>query len=153
MDKIIFNGENASTNWASDISDMHWKFGVNDAVRILTPENLKTFLQFRIDFLQEELTEMVEAANNADYKNPQNRAEDIVDALIDLCVVAIGTLDAFDIDSHEAWARVHNANMQKEVGVKASRPNPLNLPDLVKPAGWQSPTHADNVGLLSKVFP
>ena len=66
--------------------------------------------------------------------------------------VAIGTLDAFDVNSYEAWNRVHNANMLKEVGIKASRPNPLGLPDLIKPEGWQSPTHKDNVGLLDKIL-
>jgi predicted HAD superfamily Cof-like phosphohydrolase len=79
-------------------------------------------------------------------------ADDTVDALIDLCVVAIGTLDAFDVNSDEAWNRVHKKNMEKEVGIKASRPNPLGLPDLIKPEGWTAPTHADNIGLLSKVY-
>jgi predicted HAD superfamily Cof-like phosphohydrolase len=72
--------------------------------------------------------------------------------LIDLCVVAIGTLDAFNVDAHTAWDRVLEANMNKEVGIKESRPNPLGLPDLIKPAGWTAPTHADNVGLLNKTY-
>ena len=130
------------TNWVKDIADMHAKFGVNEKVRNFDAEKARAFLEFRIKFLQEELDEM---------KNAQN-ADDVVDALIDLCVVAIGTLDSFDIDAHEAWNRVHQANMAKEVGVKASRPNPLGLPDLIKPAGWTAPTHVDNVGLLNKVF-
>ena len=130
------------TNWVKDIADMHAKFGVNEKVRNFDAEKLQKFLEFRIKFLQEELDEMKTATH----------AEDVVDALIDLAVVAIGTLDAFDIDAHEAWNRVHQANMAKEVGVKASRPNPLGLPDLIKPAGWTAPTHVDNVGLLNKVF-
>jgi predicted HAD superfamily Cof-like phosphohydrolase len=130
-----------SINWVKDISEMHTKFGVNDKVRSFDAEKLQKFLEFRINFLQEELDEMKTATT----------ADDIVDACIDLCVVAIGTLDAFDVDSYEAWNRVHGANMQKEVGIKASRPNPLGLPDLIKPAGWTSPTHEDNVGLLSKI--
>ena len=129
-------------DWVGDIADMHTKFGVNEKVRQFDKEKLQKFLEFRIAFLQEELDEM-KAATNGD---------DVVDALIDLCVVAIGTLDAYDVDSHEAWNRVHRANMAKEVGIKASRPNPLGLPDLVKPEGWTSPTHADNIGLLNKVF-
>jgi predicted HAD superfamily Cof-like phosphohydrolase len=130
------------TNWVQDISNMHTKFGVNTKMREFDKEKLQKFLQFRIDFLQEELDEMKDADNG----------DDVVDALIDLCVVAIGTLDAYDVDAHEAWNRVHEKNMQKEVGVKASRPNPLGLPDLIKPEGWTPPTHADNIGLLSKVF-
>ena len=61
-------------------------------------------------------------------------------------------LDAYQVDSLEAWNRVLDANMAKEIGIKPSRPNPLGLPDLIKPEGWIAPTHADNVGLLAKVF-
>lgn len=131
----------ASKDWCQDIADMHQKFGVNEAVRKMDPEKLKAFLEFRIRFLQEELDEM----KNTD------EMEDVTDALIDLCVVAIGTMDALDIDAHLAWDRVHAANMAKEVGVKASRPNPLGLPDLIKPAGWTAPSHKDNIGLLSRL--
>lgn len=121
---------------------MHSVFGVHKVIRNLDKEKLQAFLEFRIRFLQEELDEM---------KNAKN-ADDVVDALIDLCVVAIGTLDAFDVDSDLAWDRVHEKNMQKEPGIKASRPNPLGLPDLIKPEGWTAPTHVDNVGLLSKLY-
>lgn len=141
-----------SINWVQDIAEMHTKFGVNPVIRTLDQEKLKTFLTFRIDFLQEELDEMREAAFSPDYKSPATRADDIVDALIDLCVVAIGTLNAFDVDSHEAWKRVHTKNMMKNAGVNKNRPNPLGLPDLIKPEGWTAPTHADNVGLLSRIF-
>jgi predicted HAD superfamily Cof-like phosphohydrolase len=131
-----------TSKWVSDISDMHTKYGVNEKIREFDKEKLKKFLEFRIAFLQEELDEMKTATNG----------DDVVDALIDLCVVAIGTLDAFDIESDEAWNRVHQANMNKEVGIKASRPNPLGLPDLIKPEGWTAPTHADNIGMLDKIY-
>ena len=131
-----------STNWIADMSAMHNKFGVKEAVANLDKEKLAKFLQFRIDFLQEELDEMKSAKN----------ADDVVDALIDLCVVAIGTLDAFNVNSLEAWNRVYAANVAKEVGIKPSRPNPLGLPDLIKPEGWEAPTHFDNIGLLEILF-
>ena len=130
------------SEWVKDIAEMHTKFGVNEKIRQLDKEKLAKFLEFRVAFLQEELDEMRLATNG----------DDVVDALIDLCVVAIGTLDAFDIDSDEAWKRVHQKNMEKEVGIKASRPNPLGLPDLIKPEGWTAPTHADNVGMLDKLY-
>ena len=139
---------NQNTNWISDIAEMHTKFGVNTVIRGLDTDKLRSFLKFRIDFLQEELDEMKKALDEGGPK----ASDDTVDALIDLCVVAIGTLDAFDVDSAEAWSRVHGKNMQKEPGVKKERPNPLGLPDLIKPEGWTPPTHADNVGMLSKVF-
>ena len=74
----------------------------------LSPELLKEYLVFRINFLQEELDEMKTALE-------EKNMDDVVDALIDLSVVAIGTLDAYDVDSHEAWDRVYEKNMQKEV--------------------------------------
>jgi Phosphoribosyl-ATP pyrophosphohydrolase len=131
-----------SKNWVNDIHEMHTKFGVRSAVDKMDRETLNKYLDFRIKFLQEELDEMREAKT----------ADDVVDALIDLCVVAIGTLDAFDVDANTAWDRVHDANMSKEVGVKESRPNPLGLPDLIKPEGWKAPTHVDNVGLFDQLF-
>jgi predicted HAD superfamily Cof-like phosphohydrolase len=121
---------------------MHTKFGVNQVVDQFDADKLKKFLEFRIDCLQEELDELKEAKN----------ADDAVDALIDLCVFAIGTLDAFRIDSEFAWDAVHSANMVKSPGIKEGRPNPWGLPDLIKPEGWQAPTHVGNEGLLSKVF-
>ena len=131
-----------SSNWVQDIESMHTKYGVNEKIRTFDKEKLKQFLEFRIAFLEEELTELKDNINNP---------EEIVDALIDLCVVAIGTLDAFDVNANIAWDAVHTANMAKEVGIKASRPNPLGLPDLIKPEGWRAPSHENNYGLLNKI--
>lgn len=131
-----------SLNWVQDIAVMHDHYGVNNVVRTFDKEKLQKFLEFRINFLQEELDELKTAEN----------AEDIVDALIDLCVVAIGTLDSFGIDSYKAWDEVFKSNMTKEVGIKESRPNKLGLPDLIKPDGWIGPSHENNYGLLDKVF-
>lgn len=131
-----------SKNWVHDIAEMHCKYGVNDKVREFDKEKLEKFLDFRIAFLQEELDEL---------KQNKGNPEEVVDALVDLCVVAIGTLDAFDVNAYDAWDAVHEANMSKEVGIKASRPNPLNLPDLIKPEGWQAPDHTGNHGLLTKM--
>ncbi len=128
-------------DWPDDMHKMHDKYGAHEVVEKFDSEKLTKFLEFRANFLQEELDELKTATN----------PDDVVDALIDLCVVAIGTLDLFKVDSHESWNRVWLSNLAKEVGVKASRPNPLGLPDLVKPEGWKAPTHADNVGLLAKV--
>jgi predicted HAD superfamily Cof-like phosphohydrolase len=100
------------------------------------------YLEFRAKFIQEELTELFEAINNEE-------PDEVVDAFIDIIVIALGSLDAFDVDIKKAWKRVHYANMQKKIGVKDSRPNPLGLPDLVKPENWQAPQHFDNVGKLN----
>lgn len=135
------------TNWVYDMERMHDKYGVHEwmAANANDPEKLKKFLEFRINFLKEELTETQNAFANRD-------AEEIVDGLIDLCVIAIGTLDAFKVDAQTAWEEVFHANMSKEVGVKESRPNPLGLPDLIKPEGWTAPSHENNHGLLTNCF-
>lgn len=131
-----------SKNWVKDIHNMHRHYGVHPVIDQMDSDKLRQFLKFRIDFLQEELDEMRTAES----------AEDVVDALIDLCVVAIGTLDAFNVNSHKAWDEVLKANMKKKVGVKESRPNPLGLPDLIKPDGWKAPSHEGNHGLLGDIF-
>lgn len=138
----------SNLDWVSDINAMHSKFGVRKVVESFDNEKLRKFLEFRLKFLQEELDEAYEAFNS---KDPA-RAEDVVDAMIDLCVVAIGTLDAFKVNSHDAWQRVLTANMAKEVGIKEGRPNPLGLPDLMKPQGWQAPTHQHNIGLIENAL-
>jgi len=125
------------------MNDMHTKYGVHEWVKN-NPDKLSEYLEFRLNFLQEELDE-TRAGAILD-KNP----EEVVDGLIDLCVVAIGTLDAFGVDAHKAWDEVLKANMAKEVGVKPERPNPLGLPDLIKPEGWTNPSHKENHGIIPK---
>jgi predicted HAD superfamily Cof-like phosphohydrolase len=121
---------------------MHAKFGVHEAVSKMDANKLAEFLEFRIGCLQEELDEL-KASKNGD---------DAVDALIDLSVFAIGTLDLFGIDAEMAWDRVYRANSTKDIGIKESRPNPLGLPDLIKPEGWTAPTHKDNTGIFDKIY-
>jgi len=132
-----------SSNWVSDIQKMQGKYKTRDWVRD-NPEKLKEFLKFRLAFLEEELGETQLAYDN-------NDPEELVDGLIDLCVVAIGTLDAFGINAYDAWDTVLIANLNKEIGIKAERPNPLGLPDLSKPEGWTSPSHVGNHGLFKNI--
>jgi len=134
-----------SKDWVKDMNEMHRKFGVHEWVSKEERSDwnkLAKFMQFRIAMMQEELDETKQAVSD------QNQ-EEIVDGIIDLCVFAIGTLDVFGIDAHKAWDEVYRANMSKEVGVKESRPNPLGLPDLIKPEGWEGPSHEGNHGNLS----
>ena len=132
-------------DWVADIQDMHTKFGVNRVVSTLSNAQLKDYLKFRLDMVQEEVKETLDAFEAKD-------AQEVVDGLIDAIVFAIGTLDAFNVDAYEAWARVHEANMAKEPGIKPERPNKYGFPDLIKPEGWVAPTHEDNVGLIARAF-
>jgi phosphoribosyl-ATP pyrophosphohydrolase len=137
-----------STNWFKDMQDMHKKYGVD---KWMNEENksdwsrLNKYMDFRIKMMQEELDETRVAFQN---KNE----EEVVDGIIDLCVFAIGTLEVFGVDANKAWDEVYKANMSKEVGIKEGRPNPLGLPDLVKPKGWEGPSHEGNHGNISHSF-
>lgn len=133
-----------SKNIWQDMREFHDHFGVHAAVDKMDDTQLRHFLKFRLDFIQEELNETIKGYNFSD-------AEEIVDGLIDIIVVAAGTLDAFDVDAEEAWFQVYKANMAKEVGIKEGRPNPLGLPDLRKPIGWKGPSHARNHGRFSRI--
>jgi hypothetical protein len=124
-----------------DIREMHDHFGVRKAVLKLDVARLREFLRFRADCVAEEVSEL-----EAGLRRP----EEVVDALIDIMVFAAGTLDLFGVDGQKAWDEVLKANTSKEVGVKEGRPNPYGLPDLVKPAGWEAPSHADNHGYLDR---
>lgn len=132
-----------SKDWVKDIHLMQGKYLTRQWVKD-NPEKLKDFLAFRLDFLEEELTETVKAF-------AENDGEELVDGLIDLCVVAIGTLDAFGVNPYKAWDAVLEANMAKEVGVKPTRPNPLGVPDLIKPDDWKAPSHIGNHGKFNDI--
>lgn len=134
------------TDWANDIYMMHNKFGVRDWFEANKDDKdlMAKYLRFRLKMCTEELNETIDAALF------DKDAEEIVDGLIDLCVFAIGTLDVFGVDANDAWDRVYGANMAKSPGIKPGRPNPFGLPDLLKPSGWQAPTHEGNHGDLDK---
>ncbi len=136
-----------SNDWVMDIADMHAKFGVNDwqYENKDDRELMQKYMKFRMDMIQEEVDETNAAIITG---NP----EEVVDGLIDMCVFAIGTLEVFGVDANKAWDQVLKANMSKEVGIKEGRPNPLNLPDLVKPEGWEGPTHKGNHGNITDSF-
>ena len=139
-----------SKNWFHDMKVMHQKFGVNKWMQAeqqsdVEFKRLNKFMQFRLAMMQEELDETKKAYE-------EQNAEEMVDGMIDLCVFAIGTLEVFGVDASKAWDEVYRANMSKEVGIKEGRPNPLGLPDLMKPDDWQGPVHEDNCGNISDSF-
>lgn len=128
-----------------DMHYMHSHYGVHEAMKNLNKDQLLEFLSFRFRFLQEEVDEGFKAIDEKD-------AEGYVDSIIDLAVVAVGTLDLLGVDFDRAWNSVLKANLAKEVGIKASRPNKLGLPDLIKKPGWTPPDHSGNHGIISDIF-
>ncbi len=114
---------------------MHYKFRIT-AENIKFSDEEKTF---RICAMQEELDEYKEAKTQVDE----------LDALVDLVVFALGTaerqgyLEIFE----EAFKRVMNANLKKEIGINEKR-GAFKL-DLIKPQGWQ-PANLDDLILENK---
>jgi predicted HAD superfamily Cof-like phosphohydrolase len=136
-----------SDNWVNDMEDMHHKFGVHEWFEANKDNKdlMRKYLMFRMLMVNEEVQETMQAINNSD-------AEEVVDGLIDMCVFAIGTLDVMGVNANEAWDKVYNANMAKSPGVKPGRPNRFGLPDLLKPSGWEAPSHDGNHGDLEKAL-
>ena len=133
-----------------DLREMHSKFGVEkwvtDTLKADDTEKMHKLLEFRLkSMLTEEYLETIQAFKDGD-------SEELVDGLIDIVVIALGTLEMMDVDIDKAWNQVMGANLAKEAGVKPERPNPLNLPDLIKPEGWTGPSHKYNHGLIPFIF-
>jgi NTP pyrophosphatase (non-canonical NTP hydrolase) len=121
-----------------DLFNMHRQFGFHEQ------KFDKKALLHRVEFLQEELDEIKDAIVNKD-------AGAVLDGLIDLVVVAIGTIDLCNADGEIAWERVMNANNAKKVGFNKTRPNSDGV-DLIKPEGWLPPVLDDLVGNLRAVL-
>lgn len=112
----------------ADVRKMYLKFGLiagNELPQI--PETI----QVRLDHLTEELDETVLAVK-------ENKLDDVIDGLIDLMVIAAGTLEMCGVDGQKHWDEVHRANSAKERGVHPKRGHSV---DLIKPEGWVGPDH------------
>lgn len=125
--------------FTSDIRQFHLKY---DLAYEGQPRQLDEDLaSFRISFMDEELSEYVEAYNEGDLEKQ-------LDALVDLVYVALGTAYLQGFNFAEAWRRVHEANMKKrratELDIKAKRARSEH--DVVKPEGWEPPVLSDLVG-------
>jgi predicted HAD superfamily Cof-like phosphohydrolase len=82
---------------------------------------------------QEEITEFQDAINSGDFLGQ-------IDAVVDLTYYAFGALYKMGLTGDQIQAccmAVHDANMEKKLGVVPKRGNPLG--DAVKPDGWVGP--------------
>lgn len=85
-------------------------------------------MQERVDFIYEELAELVDGFNKAD-------VEEVADALIDIAYVVMGTAIRLGLPWEELWDDVHRANMAKQPGITKR-----NMKyDCIKPEGWVGP--------------
>lgn len=93
-------------------------------------------MDYRIRFLNEELTEL-----GMSYE--QDDLEGCADALVDLVYVALGTALMMGLPWEKLWNEVQRANMTKRLakpdGSDSKRGSPL---DVIKPPGWVGPDHS-----------
>lgn len=110
----------------ASVKAMHEKFGLaNTTGPTQLPDEEK---QFRISALQEELNE---------YEDADSFVKQY-DALLDLIVFAVGTLERHGFPLLDGFLAVMAANMQKEVGQNGNKRGGFKR-DLVKPEGWVGP--------------
>lgn len=143
-----------------DVEEFGKKFGVHydGPVRVLPPD----LADFRERFMQEEFQEYIDASSSAARwiavlataaSSGREHAEgaitenleQMLDALVDLVYVAIGTANFHGFNFREAWRRVQAANLKKERAVREGDSKRGTLYDVVKPPGWEAPDHSDLV--------
>lgn len=118
----------------TDVGEFHKKFGLRhghlgDVGPVpIDPE----LMQFRINFLKEELDEFIDGANSMDHGM-------MADALVDLVYVAIGTAHMFGYPWTQLWGDVQRANMAKERATEATQSTRGTAYDVIKPEGWRGP--------------
>ena len=126
-----------------DINDFQKKFGFK--MREVGAKPDAPLLHFRLKFLLEELHELKVDASKDDM-------EGILDALVDLVYVALGTAWLLNLNFAGAWKLVHEANMAK---VRAERPEDSkrgSLFDVIKPKGWKKPDIGSLIDTLDKAL-
>lgn len=119
-------------NICTDIQEFHEKFDLDFGSMNGHMQN------FRVTFMNEELTEYIRATSSGD-------KEGQLDALVDLVYVAVGTAYLHGWNFQEAWDRVHAANMTKVRAQHAKDSKRGSHFDVVKPEGWVPPNLKDLV--------
>jgi predicted HAD superfamily Cof-like phosphohydrolase len=115
-----------------DVGRFHRKFDLPVAGLATCVPMTKENEAYRIRFLQEELDEFKDACAAGDLP-------EMVDALVDLAWVAMGTAHYLGAPFNEAWAEVVRANLEK-IRVANDPNKPYRAPGaVVKPQGWAPP--------------
>lgn len=131
------------------VDTMHKKYGFYETVAGFDKEKFLKFLEFRAEKqITEEVNEFLQAIKDFRYAAERDDKEamlaavqEINDAIVDMSVFVNGTATfTMTQDEYEkSYSTVMEANLKKERGIKPGRPNPMGLPDLLKPEGWESP--------------
>jgi len=118
-----------------DVGDFHEKFELDNVTHHpVGPRDISAeFMEFRIKFLKEELSEFIVAYDIHD--TPM-----MFDALLDLVYVAMGTAHLLGFPWQDGWDEVQRANMMKirasSDGQDSKRGSSF---DVVKPPNWVPP--------------
>jgi predicted HAD superfamily Cof-like phosphohydrolase len=140
-----------SSSYFDDVGRFHEKFGLPLATptRNQYPDPRdpglpsRAELDYRIEFMREELEEFLKATYANDLANA-------ADALADLVWVALGTAHHLGLPFDQIWLEILRANMQKEVGP----PDPTHKRPgerIRKPPGWRPPDHVPALRLAGWV--
>ena len=146
-----------SNKYFDDVAEFNMKYNLNEICNkkpgFLDPR----LMEFRLKFLQEELTELANSCGflvqghgpdrvSFHYESTAKRdLEKAFDALIDLQYVLTGTIIMMGMQRifDEGWDRVQSANMQK---IRVARPEDSKRGsgfDVVKPKDWKAPEFKD----------
>lgn len=119
------------------VKEFHEKFNVpvNSKPGPIAEEGTS---DFRVEFLHEELREIEDGYFHDDM-------EAVLDGLVDLVYVALGTAHIHGFNFNEAFRRVHDANMRKIPASQATDSKRGYAGDIVKPPGWVAPDLSDLV--------
>lgn len=118
------------STWVADVLEFTRAMGLPEGEDITWDENLENL---RLDLLREEFNEYWHASTEVE----------MLDALVDLIYIAIGTAVTFGWDIETAWKRVHTSNMAK-LGPDG-KPILNAAGKVMKPEGWVAPDLSDLV--------
>lgn len=127
---ILFGSQDVRLSDSESVKNFQEKFNVPIAA---TPEMLSpSTAEYRIKFMNEELTEFVDSQAQGDLHGA-------ADALIDLAYVVHGTALMMGLPWAALWSEVQRANMSKVRATDASQSKRGSALDVVKPEGWVGP--------------
>ena len=135
-----------------DIVEFYKKFGIEFPK---TPKALsEDHMSKRLAFLEEELEETRAAYLSLCQaeKPTDEHLSEVIDGLIDLIYVAVGTLVLMGVCPSAHWRVVHNCNMQKVKVKDRSQSKRDYDQDLVKPEGWKPPDHVEIIEVFRNSY-
>lgn len=116
----------------ADVIAFHDKFDVKPLLIPGLPDN--NTMTFRLGFIQEEFDELKKACLD-------NNLEEVLDALVDLVWICLGTAHICNLPFYKGWDEVVRANMSKVKATSAEQSKRKFSGDIVKPEGWRGPDH------------